>query len=637
MFEYFNSIELYSLGEINIGDYKLNEELNLLNKSRIEQKNMSFENIDDTTFFTLPGTIFATIEYQGDIKAAIKKIPNARVFIADKNRAIIAAQTNLEGLRKIFDELFDVIVYVVTILLHTLCDISPIEASGASSFYNSVYLPLDGQGITVGIIDTGIDYLNEEFINEDGTSKIISIWDQDIYTGKVPEGQYGGSEYTNEEINRAINAKKNGEDPYKIVPTKDKDGHGTNMASLIGARGVNPSLRGVAPRCNLAIVKLSPAVSAYRDEYGVYGDKVAYSTSVIFAAMKYLYELVPKIKTPMVILVPLGSNLGPRNGLSFIERYIDDISKVKGIAVIMPIGNQGDGSNHNSGIIESTGDVKDIELKIDKNQKNIKFEIWISKPDKVSLSIVSPSGEIIDRIPPTNNKITEIKFLYESTVMYIEYLIPETVSGEEKISIKARNIREGIWTFKLIGDLIIVGKYDAYLLERELLAPETKFLKFAPYITLTTPSSSSSAITVGYYNQNNDSIVKESGRGYTRDNRVKPEIVAGGVRAVVTTVGGGTQVITGSSVSAAIVAGCSALIFQWGIVNGNDSNLYASKLKTYLIGGTLKKTEDLYPNPEWGYGKIDVKAIFDNIRVIEEKHIESKEYYIGNLFIRLPV
>ena len=41
-----------------------------------------------------------------------------------------------------------------------------------------------------------------------------------------------------------------------------------------------------------------------------------------------------------------------------------------------------------------------IELKIDKNQKNIKFEIWVSKPDKFALSIISPSGEIIDRIPP---------------------------------------------------------------------------------------------------------------------------------------------------------------------------------------------------------------------------------------------
>ena len=37
-----------------------------------------------------------------------------------------------------------------------------------------------------------------------------------------------------------------------------KYGHGTSMASIIGARGVNPEVIGVAPKCNFAIVKLCP-------------------------------------------------------------------------------------------------------------------------------------------------------------------------------------------------------------------------------------------------------------------------------------------------------------------------------------------------------------------------------------------
>ncbi|GAA0075709.1 hypothetical protein UT300005_00870 [Clostridium sp. CTA-5] len=604
----------------------------------------SIENITNQEFFTLEGTIFATIEYQGDIIGAAKEIPNARIFIYDKNRAILAVQGDLN---EVINKLYDVIVYVVPTVLHTLCDISPVEASGALMFHNSVYLPLDGLGVTIGIVDTGIDYLNEEFINEDDTTRILAIWDQDISSGKTPVGQYGGSEYTKEEINKAIKAKKNGEDPYKIVPAKDVNGHGTSMAEIIGARGANPAVRGVAPKCNFAVVKLSPAVWALRDNFGVYGDVPAFSTSVVFAGIKYLYDLSRRLKTPMVILVPLGTNIGPHNGLSFVERYIDEISRVKGITVVVAGGNQGSSDTHTSGTIAETGDIKSIELKIDKDQKNIYFEIWIKKPDKFALSIVSPSGEIIERIPPSLNKITEIKFLYESTIIYVEYSIPETLTGEERIIIKARNIKEGIWTFRLTGELVISKKYDAYLLQRELLAPGTKFLNPDADITLTIPSTSLYAISVGYYNQNDNSNIVESGKGYTRDGRVKPDLVAGGINALVTTIDSKTKTVSGSSVASAVVAGCVALILQWGIINGNDINLYATKVKTYLIGGTTKREGDIYPNPQWGYGIINMKNIFDNMRAkiipyikhingVEEKIMYKNEYYVGNLFIRLP-
>ncbi len=125
-------------------------------------------------------------------------------------------------------------------------------------------------------------------------------------------------------------------------------------------------------------------------------------------------------------------------------------------------------------------------------------------------------------------------------------------------------------------------------------------------------------------------------------------MVAGGVNAVVTAVGSGTQVVSGSSVAAAVVAGCSVLIFEWGIINGNDTSLYSTKVKTYLIGGTSKREGDIYPNPQWGYGAVDMKGVFNNIRlktnkligeqnIFMKKQIDENEYYVGNLFIRLPI
>ena len=395
------------------------------------------------------------------------------------------------------------------------------------------------------------------------------------------------------------------------------------MAGIVGGRGVKTEFVGTAPKCDLAIVKLLPASKRVREEFYVYGNTPTYSSVTIYLGIKYLYELALKLEKPIVILVPLGYGMGSHDGLALNERYIDEISRIRGIAVVVPNGNEGDSDTHTSGVLAKAGDVDNIELIVDNNQKNLRFEIWISKPDKLTLSITSPSGEIIDRIPPRNKKITEINFIYEKTKMFIQYLKPEEITGDEKITIVARNISGGIWNFKIVGEFVSVGIYNAYLPQKEILAPNTKFLRPDPNGTLMIPSTSRYAISVGFYDQTNNAIEVESGRGYTRDGRIKPEIVAGGVNALTTSVGGGTEIISGSSVAAAVVAGCCALIFQWGIIDGKDKGMYSIKLKTYLIRGAQKRQGDEYPNPQWGYGTISMKGVFDNIRGLGQQ--ESRE------------
>jgi len=76
--------------------------------------------------------------------------------------------------------------------------------------------------VIVGIVDTGIDYLNEEFINEDDTSRIIAILMRLFLREIRQRVKPVGSEYTREDINRAIKAKREGQDPYAIVPSKDE-------------------------------------------------------------------------------------------------------------------------------------------------------------------------------------------------------------------------------------------------------------------------------------------------------------------------------------------------------------------------------------------------------------------------------
>ena len=70
-------------------------------------------------------------------------------------------------------------------------EITPLEATGYEYIQNSDSINLKGEGVIVGIIDTGIDYLNNIFMDEAGKTRIEFIWDQGVNTkgnNNIPYG-----------------------------------------------------------------------------------------------------------------------------------------------------------------------------------------------------------------------------------------------------------------------------------------------------------------------------------------------------------------------------------------------------------------------------------------------------------------
>lgn len=570
---------------------------------------------------TDPETMNFLVEYNGDIKSEVRDLKNVDVYIIDDTYAVLSMK-NVD-----YDDVIQRLNGLVFIELggiYTLSSTTPLQASKAQVFHNSSYLQLTGKDVIVGIIDTGIDYLNEEFMDKNGRTRILKIWDQGIKTDKFPKDMFYGSEYSEEEINAAIELKRNGGDPYTIVPSKDEYGHGTEMSCIIAGSGKDPSLIGVVPECDIAVVKLDEAFKKYTDYFFAQGDVIKYRNVDILLAMKYLYNLSFQYKKPVVIYVPVGSNFGAHDGTSILERYINEISNKRGIAVVASSGNQGNTNTHSDGFISEAKQSKTIELEVGENQKGLMMNILGYKPDKFRLSIISPSGEIVQNANPLPNyggrkKLAvengyKISFVYEGTVMDIFYDSPDELTGGEKIVIRAQNLKPGIWRFRLTGEYITFGKFDSYILQKELLANGTRFLTSSPYSTLTIPGAAEKMITVAFYNQDSNTIVSESGRGYSRNLLVQPMIAAGGVNALTINNKGEKVLVTGGSVAAAIVSGCCAMLFQWGIVYNNDPTLYVSKLQTYLMRGASTREGDMYPNEEWGYGTIDMVKVFDSLR-----------------------
>lgn len=572
----------------------------------------------------------------------ILKIPNsAGVMISETFAIVIVPNDKISEVKRLANSIVDLDLQPVM----TLSDISPVEASGASTFNNNPYLRLNGRGVLVGIIDTGIDYLSEEFQREDGTSRVFRIWDQTLPATENVYGIKYGKEYTKEQITEAISAKARGEDPYSIVSSKDEIGHGTMVAGIIGGRGINPELKGAAPDCEFVVVKLAMASEDELMKSYIDPKKIGYTPWNILLALRYAATVGNEVNKPIVIYIPLGTNMSSHSGNGFLETPIENYSKQVGTLIVTNTGNQGNTETHVEGIINNNGDVKEIELRVGKNQNLLPIQIYINKPNIVALSIVSPSGEIIDNLTSKISRDQKIKFTYEGTEMIVNFVSPDYITGDSLIVVKASNLREGIWKFRLTGKYIVDGKYYVWIPQRELLDEETKLLNSTANTTLTVPSSAAGSISVAYYNQNNNSVVSESGRGYTRDNRIKPDIAAGGVNATIIKPGGGTGLATGGSVAGAVVAGGCALILQWAIVNKNQQSIYTSQVKSYIIAGSNKRNGDIYPNREWGYGTFNLQGIFDNIsEIYEDKNRNIKfdsndryeEYNIGDLFIRKP-
>lgn len=555
------------------------------------------------------------VEYRGNIEAEISQIPDYYLTIINDRYAIVSVikdvEINMGGEPNIKS-----IVYVAPSDFYTLQDITPVEASQARYLQVGSELNLTGKGINIAIIDSGIDYLNEEFTSIVGDTRIEEIWDQTILdvnneSTTVPFGVT----YNKSRINDALIANRNGGNPYAIVPSTDEIGHGTNMAGIIGATGKNPKLKGVAYDCNFIIVKLIPDYS-YKAQFPEITIPV-FNITAVYAAFQHVYEYALNSNIPTVVYFPLGSNLGSHNGLGILAGFIDLITSSEGIAIVTPTGNQKDKGVHTSGTSIPFTTIKGqpggiIEFVASPEQSHLWIEIWVDLPNVMFIEVISPSGESTGIIAIVTNYTANYTYIFEKTSIRANYYLPEETTGDELIRIRFYNLRPGIWRIRLYGYNITTGKYNAWMPQNGITIGGTRFSFADPFGTVTNPSTSIYSVTVAAYNQNNNNLVDFSGNSFLDAYIDRIDVAAGGVNAITVAPGNKTAVVSGTSVSAAVVSGICAMIFQWGIINGNEPRMFAQTIKSYLASGTVIRSGDLIPNPYWGYGIVNVPKIFEN-------------------------
>lgn len=517
--------------------------------------------------------------------------------------------------------------------------ISPLQAGAGNGDGRS---RLSGMSTLVAIIDSGIDYHHPDFRNDDGTTRILDLWDQTVPAGTVadrrrmpeaeapeketpetggeetqegesvsdreeppegkteerylqpPEGFFLGTEFPAEVINLALEQPTE-QQRYQICPSRDNSGHGTHVAGIAAGNGraSGGRYRGVAYESELLVVKL-----------GVTREGGFPRTTELMQAVDYCIGKAQSYGRPLALNLSFGNNYGSHSGTSLIETYLNDMSNRWRTSIVIGSGNEGAAAIHTSGRV-TEGRQERVELAVSEYETALNLQIWKSYADEISVSVIHPNGTSVGPIRKIQGAQ---RYTIQNTQLLFYYGEPSPYSPYQEIYMEFLPVGEfidsGVWEISLMPQRIVQGNYDMWLPSGGVLNAGTGFLYPTEETTLTIPSTAEKVITVGAYDALYYQLASFSGRGYTREtNQVKPDIAAPGVEITSCAPGGGYVSRSGTSMATPFVTGTAALFMQWGIVKGNDPYLYGEKMKAYLIRGArhLPVLQE-YPNPQLGWG-----------------------------------
>ncbi len=545
--------------------------------------------------FILPplseGRLEVIVKYVNDISVYADSFDS--IEILDNNFAIITGSTaQIRTLYTnpdiIYVELPKTLTYELSFSRSFVC---------ASRAQGEPYF-LTGNGVAVGIIDSGIDYTHPDFKNSDNTSRILYIWDQTA-DGTPPMGFRSGAEYTKDMIDTALMS----DSPYSVLDFRDDIGHGTAVAGIACGNGNSSDgrERGIAPDSSIIAVKL-----------GRRGNGAFPRTTEVMRAIKYTIDKAKELNLPISINLSFGTNNGSHDGNSLFEQYVNKASNEWKCVISSATGNEGSASHHYSAILQN-GQTLDIPFSVSNAPSKIYITIWKNFVDTMYFRLISPTGMRSVELIPTQSVYnftlsdTNITVFYGQPTTYTQYQEMYILMESNDIS-----IREGIWSLEAYGADITDGRFDIWLPTLEDVTNDTAFSFPEINVTLTLPSTVQNVISVAGYDQYTNTPAAFSGRGYTRNNvYVKPDVSAPSVNILTTRQGGGYMRYTGTSMACPFVAGASALIMEWGIVRGNDPFLYGQKVKAFIQKGARRSSNNVYPNRIQGYGTLCISDTLD--------------------------
>lgn len=499
-------------------------------------------------------------------------------------------------------------------------------------------LPLDGQGVAVGIIDFGFDFTLDDFRNDDGTTRVAFFWDQSLTpqgTESNPNGFTHGVEYSEDDINDALNAA----DPFTTIRHQiGAEEHGTHVAGIAAGNGRSGDATfppgqfiGAAPGATLILVQPSAT-----DQTTSFTD-----SAHVAEAIRYVFDRADQLGLPCVINMSLGQNGGSHDGESIVERAVDRMLEDPGRVFVCAGGNEHIWRTHASGEI-ATGESHTLHWRIGAcaiesllpsgfaqgvgDRTPSELEIWYSSRDRFRVRVADPAGNQSDWFEQGEADSISVG----SETVFIDSERFTVLNGEARIYIEVGPapfslITPGVWEVEIESLESSDGQFDAWI-ERDARDPRNRFRDqsfffggdFDPVKTVGTPATCRRGIVVANYNHTSQTPADSSGRGATRDNRPKPDVAAPGTNILSSNSLGGTDDENGNprpmrvskggtSMAAPHVAGIAALMLQ------RDAELTNEQIRKMLIASARPALGFDAFDSAWGFGRVDARAAVDFI------------------------
>jgi subtilisin family serine protease len=513
--------------------------------------------------------------------------------------------------------------------------------------------------VLIGIIDVqGFDFAHPDFLDREGKTRFVRIWDQGGHARPSPNAQdpdhYDeefnyGAEFRQEHLNRAIaSSTKIGVPPQDIERQSQMNerSHGTHVASIAAGN------RGVCPNAYIAgvLISLTSDDVARRSSF--------YDSTRVAHAVDYLFKLADELSekekrpVPVSLNISLGTNGHAHDASSAISRWIEAALAVPGRSVSVAAGNAGQevaafegdlgfilGRIHTSGRVPARDLNTDIEWVIVGNGiadlSENELEVWYSPQDRFAVSIRPPGMGWIGPISP--REFIENMQLKDGSFVSVYNELYHPANGSNYISIYlspfftaqgAVGIRAGQWLVRLHGIEVRDGSYHGWIERddpRELgRIGDRRAWRFPSFFSdrsnIDNSSVSSLAcgqriISVANLDDAAERINITSSQGPTRDGRFKPDVAAPGTNIVAAKGFAGADDLwvsmSGTSMASPYVAGVVGLMFAV------EPRLTAAQVEGIvqrtarpLPGGTFNWANDA------GYGRISPAACLEEASLI---------------------
>lgn len=473
------------------------------------------------------------------------------------------------------------------------------------------YRGVEGQGVVVGVVDSGIDFRHPDFLTADNKSRLLFLWDQTT-------GAYPGTEWTKTQLDQQLSYVSCRTNITNCLLISERDvgsGHGTHVVG--SAAGGHALFSGTAPKADIIFVKT---------------DFIHYVDGV-----HYVFDYAESLGKPAVVNLSLQSQYGPHDGTSNEDRGIFNLIG-PGKLVVAAGGNARGSGVHYSATIAGTNA---FGLHIQQNISSGWLDLWHSGLDRYTVSVKVNNGASVSA--SNGNTVTGPSSGVSVTINNAAGGANPNNSDNEVVINLDGNLSTG-WPITVTytytggsGTKVVNGWCST-------LGDDLKFDSPNDTMLIGSPGSSAGTITVGAYVSRNSwqstepnsycisypdggiaaypcaqdwplgAMSSFSSPGPTRDGRIKPDISAPGAwimstlsqsaspEAYTVVYDGAHMAMPGTSMASPIVTGLVALQLQ------ENPTLTLAQMKAVLVSHARKDSQTEYasptPNYDWGYGKI---------------------------------